>query len=181
MRIVILTLLALPLFVVNASAQAKGLEVGDNIPADIILLNQDSEKTSLEELYGEEGVVLVFHRSAKWCPYCQSQLINLKAHQEDIEAKGYNIVGISYDSVEDLKAFSDKRKMSYTLLSDKGSDTIRAFGIFNDEHKEGSFAYGVPHPTIYIVQDDSVIKDILREEGYKKRPEVSDILEAIEK
>ncbi|MEM7618416.1 MAG: peroxiredoxin family protein [Pseudomonadota bacterium] len=183
MKILTLALLALPLFLIstNANAQTIGLSKGGNVPSAITLLDQENNKTDLNDLSGDNGTVIVFYRSAKWCPYCQSQLIDLKANQEAIESKGYNLVGISYDSVADLKKFSDKHQISYSLLSDEGSQTIKAFGIFNDKHKEGSFAYGVPHPAVYIVGKDGVIKDVLREEGYKKRPEVSDIVEAIEK
>jgi peroxiredoxin len=183
MKFFTLALLVLPFLVMagQVDAQQKRLEAGDNIPTKVMLLNQHNEKTMLQDTFGEEGGVIVFYRSAEWCPYCQAQLINLKAHQEDIEAVGYNLIGISYDDVEDLKAFSDKRKISYPLLSDKGSETIKAFGIFNEEHKEGNFAYGVPHPAIYIVNSDGSIKGVLLEDGYKKRPEVSDIFEAIEK
>lgn len=183
MKILTLALMAVPLLLIhtNADAQTTRLEKGDNIPGAITLLDQENNKTSVDDLSGENGTVLVFYRSAKWCPYCQAQLIDLKANQETIESKGYNLVGISYDSVADLNKFSEKHQISYPLLSDEGSQTIRAFGIFNDKHKEGSFAYGVPHPAVYIVNKDGVIKDVLREEGYKNRPEISDIVEAIEK
>jgi len=183
MKIFIMALMVLPiiLFNQNANAQIKTLDVGDNVPSDIVLQNQEGEDAALNGLSGDKGTVIVFHRSAKWCPYCQAQLINLKANQKDIEATGYNIVAISYDSVDDLNAFSMKRKIDYPLLSDKGSETIKAFGIFNTEHKEGSFAYGVPYPAVYVVNKDGAIKGVLREDGYKKRPEVSDILEVIEK
>jgi peroxiredoxin len=41
------------------------------------------------------------------------------------------LVGISYDSVEILKAFSDQHGISFPLLSDTGSATITAYGILN--------------------------------------------------
>jgi len=144
MKIFIMALMVLPiiLFNQNANAQIKTLDVGDNVPSDIVLQNQEGEDAALNGLSGDKGTVIVFHRSAKWCPYCQAD---------------------------------------YPLLSDKGSETIKAFGIFNTEHKEGSFAYGVPYPAVYVVNKDGAIKGVLREDGYKKRPEVSDILEVIEK
>jgi peroxiredoxin len=41
------------------------------------------------------------------------------------------LVGISYDSVEILKTFSDQHGISFPLLSDTGSATIKAYGILN--------------------------------------------------
>lgn len=182
MKNLLITTLAL-LFLMapySVNAQTTPLGGGDTIPEDITATDQENNQVDLNNLFGENGLVIVFYRSAKWCPYCQAQLINLKAFQDDIEDKGYKIVGISYDSVEDLKDFSDKRKITFPLLSDPQSQIIESFGILNTEHKEGSFAYGVPYPATYIVKTGGKIKDVLREEGYKKRPEVSKILEIIE-
>jgi len=179
--IIVLLVMIFSLASTTSQAQTKRLDVADNIPENIILKNQLGEGADLNSLYGDKGMVMVFYRSAAWCPYCQAQLINLKAYQDDIEAKGYNIVAISYDAVEELKKFSDKRKISFPLLSDANSETIKAFGILNEEHEVGSFAYGVPHPAVYVVNKDGSIKGVLHEDGYKKRPEVSAILEVIEK
>jgi len=161
--------------------QSGSLNVNDFLPEGISLQDQNNETKSLSDLYGENGMVLVFYRSADWCPYCLAQLINLKAYQNDFASMGYSIVGVSYDSVETLNTFSEKYKISYPLLSDAGSETIKKFGIFNVENTEDSFAYGVPYPTIYVVQRNGSIKVILTEQGYKKRPEISDIKAAIQK
>ena len=50
---------------------------------------------------------------------------------QDIEADGRQLVGISYDSPEVLKAFSDQFGITFSLLSDEGSATIRRYGILN--------------------------------------------------
>ena len=48
-----------------------------------------------------------------------------------MDADGRTIVGISYDSQEVLGAFSDQFGITFTLLSDEGSATIRRYGILN--------------------------------------------------
>ncbi len=163
----------------SVNAQSEALGENDLIPKDIVLMDQSNNKVQIDDLYGENGLVFVFYRSAKWCPYCQAQLINLKAYQDDIQSEGYNIAAISYDSIQDLKEFSDKRKITFPLLSDTKSEVIKLFGLLNTEYEKGSFAYGVPYPAIYVIKKDGKIKDMLREEGYKKRPEVSKILQII--
>ena len=185
MRKLLLALLALPLLITTSTnvvfSKENALTIGSKIPSEVILKNQDGDLKDLQGLAGDNGSVIVFYRSAKWCPYCQAQLINLNAYHDDITEKGYEVVGVSYDSVEELKKFSDKRKIPFALLADEGSDVIKKFGIFNEDHEKGSFAYGVPHPTIYVTDGSGLIKAVLTEEGYKKRPEVSDIMKAIEK
>ena len=59
------------------------------------------------------------------------------------------MIGISYDSVDDLKSFSDKHKISYPLLSDAGSEVIKKYGILNTKDDSG-----IPNPGIYIIDKD---------------------------
>ena len=43
------------------------------------------------------------------------------------------VVGISYDSVDVLKGFADKRSIAFPLLSDADSKVIAAYAIRNKE------------------------------------------------
>ena len=152
---------------------------GDAIPHDLALKNQNGEVQSFEQIAGEKGVVLVFVRSADWCPFCQVQLLDLRDKGQEIEALGYNIVPISYDAPDVLKRFTSKYDYPYTMLSDQGSAAIKAFGILNEEFNPDHFAYGVPHPYVFIIGRNKVIQGRLSEEGYKDRPQVSAIVEKI--
>jgi peroxiredoxin len=176
------TLLALTfaLFTIPGITPAIAANIGEPIPHTLSVMDQNGEPQSFDALKGEKGAVIVFVSSVDWCPYCQAQLIDLGKRSAEIKEKGYNIIAISYDSIESQKKFSDKYGFKYTLLSDEGSEIIKAFGILNEEMKEGSSYYGVPHPAIYVVGADGTILNILKEEGYKARPPVEDILEKIE-
>jgi len=168
------------LFTLAAPLSVQAKEMFQYLPTDLRLSDETGAMRSFEDLKGENGAILVFYRSAKWCPYCKMQLIDMNAQRELFEQKGYNLVAISYDSVEELAKFDARYKVDFPLLSDEGSKTIRAFGIFNEEHEEGSFAYGVPHPTIYVVNNDGEITASIAEESYKNRPTVDAVLELIE-
>lgn len=154
-------------------------DVGDVIPHQLNLKDQSGQDQTFDTLKGENGLVVVFVRSADWCPYCKVQLIDLQAGGELITSLGYNIVTVSYDDTTTLEKFADKYKMDIPMLSDDGSEAIRAFGILNENTKPGSRAYGIPHPTIYVVDTEGHIEHILSEEGFKKRPSVEMVAAAI--
>ena len=163
---------ALPTFAV--------VEEGDKIPHTLETLDQNGEVQSFETIKGEKGAVLVFIRSADWCPFCQRQLLKLQDITDVVTKEhGYNIVSISYDMSAKLKKFSDKHESPFVMLSDPQSDIIKAFGILNDSYEENSRFYGIPHPHVYIVNADGVVEHVLNEEGYKLRPSNEKILEAI--
>lgn len=171
-------LIALLTLIVSSPSFAAGPQEQKPMPHPLTLTDQDGAKRTFDNLKGEKGLILVFYRSADWCPFCQKQLIELTARHDEISQTGYNIAGVSYDSVEVLDKFSEKRGIPFPLLSDKGSKAIRAFDLLNDKFAEGHFAYGVPHPAIVIIDNDQVVQSVLREDGYKNRVTIDDIIEA---
>lgn len=176
-----LTMMVATTFAANTHTPAKA---GDIMPHALNLLDQNDTEQNASSLMGEKGVTLVFVRSVDWCPYCQIQMIKLNKDAQKFIDAGYPLVGLSYDSVEDMKRFDNKLtrmhgRSNITFLSDVNSTAIKAFGIFNDENAPDAFSYGVPHPTIFVVNKDKVIKAVLTKEGYKDRPEAVAILDAI--
>jgi peroxiredoxin len=122
---------------------------------------------------GKNGVVLLFFRSADWCPYCQAQLIDVNGGVEEIAKRGYRVAGLSYDSPEILQAFTAKRHIAYTLLSDPKSEVIDLYRLRDPQYPPGSKAYGVPRPIIFVIGTDGVIRAKLYEESFKVRPPVT--------
>ncbi len=89
------------------------------------------------------------------------------------------LIGISYDRTSVLAKFSRQRGIEFTLLSDPGSKTIDAYGVRNKE-ATGRTA-GIPHPTIFIVDQKAVIRFKFRRESYKERPAPEEIIAAADK
>ena len=107
--------------------------------------------------------------------------------QEDlatVEATGVKVVGISYDSVEVLKGFADKQKITFPLLSDPDSKTIAAYALRNKEtagKKMGKIDLdGVPYPGTIVVDADGVIRAKLFVDGYRERHATEELVKAAE-
>ena len=135
---------------------ATGPDQGQRIPA-FSLPDQNGAIRSLEDLAGPNGLFLVFHRSANWCQYCRSQLVELELSRTLLERNGVRMAAVSYDSQEILAAFAQKYSIGYPLLSDRTSETIRSFGILNENMAPHLKSYGVPHPVEYLVSPDGTV------------------------
>jgi AhpC/TSA family/Disulphide bond corrector protein DsbC len=83
--------------------------------------------------------------------------VELEQSRGLLEKNGVKIAAISYDSREILAAFAGKYAIGYPLLSDRGSEIIRRFGIFNLNMAPELRAYGVPHPVEYLVSPEGVV------------------------
>lgn len=101
-----------------------------------------------------------------------------------IEAAGVRVVGISYDSVEVLKGFAEKQKITYPLLSDPDSKTIVAYALRNKETAGKKFGKvdldGVPYPGTLLIDKEGVVRAKLFVDGYKDRHSVADLVKAAE-
>jgi len=102
--------------------------------------------------------------------------VQLQADLKKFEAAGVQVVGISYDSVDVLAKFADRRKITFPLLSDPGSKTIRAYDLLNKEAK--GKAEGVPYPGTFLIDKDGVIRAKLFLDGYRERHTTDALLKA---
>jgi peroxiredoxin len=100
----------------------------------------------------------------------------LQADLKEIEASGIQVVAVSYDAVEVLADFADKRKITFPLLSDVGSKTITAYGLLNKEAK-GKGA-GIPYPGTMVIDKDGVIRAKLFLDGYRERHTTEALIKA---
>lgn len=107
-----------------------GPQVGQIVP-DFRLSDQSGRIWTRASIMGPKGALLLFYRSADWCPYCKTQLVDLQSQLEQLRAQGMGVAAISYDPVPILSEFASRRHITFPLLSDAGSATIKAFGILN--------------------------------------------------
>ncbi|MCA8902742.1 MAG: peroxiredoxin family protein, partial [Hyphomonas sp.] len=162
----------------KAALAAEQMRVGPVVgqPAPQVEVTGPDGPVSLTAIAGEQGTVAVFFRSADWCPFCKKQLKSLDAIAAPLAEAGWTLAGISYDSPQTLAGFSAKEGLHYSLYADAGSAAIDAFDLRNMDVMAGSRFDGIPHPAIVFVGADGVVKAVMREEGYKKRPEPEDVL-----
>ncbi len=158
-----------------------GPPIGSAIPTPFVVHDAQGAVQTFADLTGPSGAVLVFVRSASWCPYCIQQLRDIESVNAELTRRGYRLVSVSYDAPDILTAFAKKFGVTYLMTSDEGSKMIDAFKIRDPQYPPTSRAYGVPKPGIFIVDKGGVVRAKLAEEGYKTRPPSAAILSTIDK
>ncbi len=81
---------------------------------------------------------------------------------------------VSPDPPDKLAEYASKEGIEYTLLSDGDRSAIKAWGVVNPKSPK------VPHPTAVVVDGEGVVRYFRQDVDYKKRPSVSEILDAVE-
>ena len=157
-----------------------GPRVGTVAPRIEALQDQNGKPRELMALAGPKGVVLMFFRSARWCPFCQAQLIAMNEGAAEIEKRGYKIVAVSYDQPTVTQGFTNRRAITFPMLSDPKSKVIDRWGLRDPQYPMGDLAYGVPRPIIFVIDRKGVIRGSLAEETYQKRPPVTEVVKVLD-
>jgi peroxiredoxin len=158
---------------------SQGPQVGDRI-ADFRLQDQAGTAWTRDSIMGPNGALLVLSRSVDWCPYCKTQMLDLQSRIPELEAAGLGLAVITYDSTDVMADFAGRRGITFPLLSDPGSATIKAYGLLNTTMDETSSNYGIPFPGTLVLDSEGVVTDRFFEEAYQERTTVSSMMLALD-
>jgi len=161
-------------------AAEPGPMVGATFPHDLAAADQMGKAQSLGTLQGEKGVAVLFVRSADWCPFCQGQLVDANRHLARFRELGINVVSVSVDDVEEIAAFARAQKIDYAMLADPKGEINLSLGIRDEQYPVGSAAFGVPRPTLYVLDNEGTIRLRYMEPTYRTRPDLAKVLRDIE-
>lgn len=152
-----------------------GPRIGQPVPG-FRLPDQHGKTWTRDSLMGPNGLMLVFSRSADWCPYCKTQMLELQSRAREITSRGLGLAVVTYDSPAILADFTGRRGITYPLLSDAGSATIRTYGILNTTVDPKSTDYGIPFPGTFILDTHGIVTAKFFEDAYQERTTVSNIM-----
>jgi peroxiredoxin len=171
---------------------AEPLAAGARLP-DVTVRTEKDVPIKLAAALKSEPAVILFYRGG-WCPYCTKHLTAMMDIEEKLRGEGYSIFAISTDRPSKLAATPDREKLNYTLLSDSKMDAADAFGItftvsnetlekykgynIDLEAASGEKHHKLPHPAVYIVDKEGVIRFAHVNEDYKVRLKPEDVLAA---
>lgn len=150
--------------------------VGGRLPATFQPADSTGTPRSLASLSGPAGLVLLFARSAGWCPYCQVQMKELAAAVEPLAARGYRLAALTYDDPAVLAKFAGRQSIPYPLLSDPGGKLIATLGLADPAYPAGHMAHGVPYPTVMVLDPAGRILALDISRDYRKRPTTADVI-----
>lgn len=166
------------LFFANSSIANTSINVGpalgEKAPA-ITVINTQQQSVNIKELSQNKGLIILFFRSADWCPFCKKHLIELNDIAEKFTALGYGLAAISYDNTDVLATFAEQQKITYPLLSDQKVETMLAYDIANNQYKPGDEHYGIPYPGVVVINEEGKVIHKHFFEGYKKRVKFEDL------
>jgi peroxiredoxin len=197
MRRLLLALLLTIISITSFSGQAKAIAETNNLISPLLNGQQvpyvdtkdiSGKDVNLSKIIKNKKTVLFFYRGG-WCPFCNTQMGQLKAIEGQLKGLGFQLIGISTDSPEDLKKSIRDKKLGYQLFSDFNSTVSQAFGLafFSSQkttdrylakmhlanplqkNAAGDERLVLPAPAIYVVDDKGLVQFSYVNPNYKVR------------
>ncbi|PJZ75446.1 thioredoxin-dependent thiol peroxidase [Leptospira neocaledonica] len=132
------------------------LKAGAKAPS-FTTLNQDGEKVSLKDLAGKKGLVLYFYPKDQ-TPGCTTEACDFRDNFARLKKEGYNVVGVSKDTVKSHQKFIEKQELNFTLLSDEDGSICEAYGVWQLKKFMGREFMGILRTTFLIGADLKILK-----------------------
>ena len=140
------------------------LQIGDKAPS-INAIDQNENSINLESYRGKK-VVLYFYPK-DMTPGCTAQSCNLSDNYKLLLEKGYDVLGVSCDSVKRHQKFIAKHDLPFNLISDEDHKVVNAYGVWQLKKFMGREYMGIVRTT-FIIDENGLIFDIISKVNTKE-------------
>jgi thioredoxin-dependent peroxiredoxin len=132
------------------------LKVGDKAPA-FKGLNQKGEEVGLGDFSGKKLILYFYPKDNT--PGCTEESCNLSDNYNMWLEKGYEVVGVSPDSVQSHRKFAEKFGFRFNLIADTEKEILQVYGVWGEKSMLGKKYMGVLRTT-FIIDEKGIITDI---------------------
>ncbi len=147
------------------------LKKGEKLP-EFEGVNQDARKVNSSKFFGKK-LVIFFYPQAN-TPTCTVEACNLSDNYSKLTKAGFQLLGVSADSVKKQKNFHSKFALSYDLIADENHDIIEKFGVWQEKTTFGKTYMGIVRTT-FIFDENGICTDVI--EKVKSKEAAAQILE----
>ena len=140
------------------------LQIGDKAPA-INAVDQNGNNITLKQYQGTK-VVLYFYPK-DMTPGCTAQSCNLSDNYKLLLDKGYDVLGVSCDSVKRHQKFIAKHDLPFNLISDEDHKVVNDYGVWQLKKFMGREYMGIVRTT-FIIDENGLISDIISKVNTKE-------------
>ncbi len=132
------------------------LSKGEKAP-DFSGLNQNGETISLSNFKGKKLIIYFYPKDNT--PGCTAESCNLNDNYQMWLSKGYEVVGVSPDSVASHKKFADKFNFGFNLIADPETKILQDYGVWGEKSMYGKKYMGVLRTT-FVINENGIIEEI---------------------
>jgi len=151
------------------------LKEGDKAPG-FKFTDHNGETRSLGLFRGKK-VILYFYPKDN-TPGCTAEACNLRDNYQDLKDMGYEVIGVSADSVKSHDKFRNNHNLPFYLVSDTDKRILQDYGVWGEKKMMGRTYMGI-NRTTFIINEEGDIQKIFTKVNTKDH--TAQILEEMKK
>ena len=125
---------------------------------DFEVMDQNGNIVSSKDLLGKKTIIYFYPKDNT--SGCTAEACNLRDNYQALQARGYNVVGVSKDSSTSHRKFADKYELPFTLLADTSTEMIQSFGAWGEKSMYGRKYMGIMRTT-FIFDENGTLTEII--------------------
>lgn len=120
--------------------------------------DQNGNLISLIDFLGQKVVLFFYPRDNT--PSCTTQACNLRDNYQLLQQSGFQIVGISTDSVKSHKKFEQRFNLPFPLIADEDKKIVEKYQVWGQKKFMG-LTFDGTHRTTFLIDEQGRIKNII--------------------
>lgn len=148
------------------------INVGDKAP-EVLGVNEKGEEIRLSDYKGKK-IVLYFYPKDNTSG-CTAQACNLRDNYADLRKAGYEVIGVSVDSIQSHQKFIEKNNLPFTLIADTDKRLVEQFGVWGEKKLYGKTYMGTLRTT-FLIDEEGVVERIISPKEVKNKEHATQIL-----
>ena len=133
------------------------MKIGDKAP-EILGKDEQGRDIRLSDYRGRK-LVLYFYPKDNTSG-CTAEACSLRDGYDQLQAEGYEVVGVSKDSAASHVKFKEKHQLPFPLIADVNRELMEAMGAWGEKTMYGKKTMGTIRTT-FIINEEGIIEQIL--------------------
>ncbi len=133
------------------------MKIGDKIP-EILGVTADGTTLKASDFAGKKLVLYFYPKDNT--PGCTAEACSLNDGLAQLNAAGFAVVGVSKDSAESHRKFTEKFSLGFPLIADTELSLNQTFGVWQKKKMAGREYMGTVRTT-FIIDENGIVEDII--------------------
>lgn len=128
--------------------------------------DQNGNNVSLSDFTGKKVIMYFYPKDDT--PGCTAQACNLRDNYNELIQQGFQVIGISTDSVKSHKKFENKYSLPFPLIADEEKKIVEEYGVWGEKKFIGKTYMGTTRTT-FLIDEEGTIKKIITKPDTKNQ------------
>lgn len=148
------------------------IQIGDKAP-ELLGKDQNGKEIKLSQFKGKK-LALYFYPKDNTSG-CTAEACSLRDGYADLQAAGYEVIGVSKDSAKSHQGFIEKQNLPFSLIADTDTALQEQFGVWAEKKMYGRSYMGTLRTT-FIIDENGVVTNILGPKEVQTKDHANQIL-----